>query len=384
NGYRFDKTGHLLHLRDPRRRKQVLSYLDSAPLDVARQSFVYSEGVFTRYPYQSNVHGLPPATAYACVMDFIRAHRHPPEQTPDNFEAFCRAHFGDAISDHFMLPYNRRLWGVEPREITTSWCQRFVPIPSIEDVVAGAVGHQLRELGYNASGLYPHKGIGELTEAMGRRVNALRLRCAPQRIDGQRHVVYGSGWALRYQTLVSTLPLPKLLGLIDGVPDAIMDATRRLRCAPLYYLDVALRRMPRPNMHWAYVPEERFPFYRVGNYAAFSPEMAPPGMACLYVELVSREEPALERLWPAVEAGLLEMGFLESANDVAFCRIRALDYAYVIYDGARDRALPAIEDYLHSLGIVSSGRYGGWNYSSMEDAFEFGERAAAQSIELVK
>jgi protoporphyrinogen oxidase len=381
SGYRFDRTGHLLHVRDAERKRQILSLLDAEPLEVRRSSFVYSENVFTRYPYQSNVYGLPPATAFACVMDFIRSHQHPPASAPDNFEDFCRAHFGDAISEHFMIPYNHRLWGVPPCEITTTWCQRFVPIPTIEDVVAGAVGHNARELGYNVSGIYPRHGIGELSDALGRRVTALRLSCAPKSIDAKRRVIHGNGWSIGYRALISTLPLPKLLELIDAVPEPIARAGRQLRCTSLYYLDIALRHPPRHSMHWAYVPETRFPFYRVGNYAAFSPEMAPAGKACLYVELASRAEPELERVWPEVEAGLLEMGFLACSADVVFCRVRRIDHAYVIYDRARDAALTAIEAYLETLGIVSSGRYGGWNYSSMEDALAFGERAAAQAIE---
>ena len=39
-----------------------------------------------------------------------------------------------------MIPYNTKLWGVHPREITSEWCSRFVPLPKLEDVVKGAVG----------------------------------------------------------------------------------------------------------------------------------------------------------------------------------------------------------------------------------------------------
>ena len=32
-----------------------------------------------------------------------------------------------------MVPYNARLWGVPPTEITSAWCERFVPLPKLED-----------------------------------------------------------------------------------------------------------------------------------------------------------------------------------------------------------------------------------------------------------
>lgn len=384
SGYRFDRTGHLLHLRNPSRRERILAFLDEPPLEVSRRSFVYSEGVYTRYPYQSNTQGLPPAIAFECVRDFVRARLQPAAQPPADFEQFCRAHFGHAISERFMLPYNRRLWGVEPKEITTTWCDRFVPIPTLEDVLAGALGHEQRELGYNVTGLYPRLGIGELTTAMGRKTSSLMPRTEPRRIDAAARRIDFDTWSSDYRVLISSLPLPSLLRLIVDLPAPVAAAARQLRCAPLYYLDVALNRAPSKVMHWAYVPEERFPFYRVGNYAEFSPSMAPAGAACLYVELADRSEPVLSQLWPKVESGLIEMGLLRSPNDVAFCRVRRIDHAYVLYDRAREPALATIEQYLKSQGILSTGRYGGWNYSSMEDALEFGEQAAAEAAEELK
>jgi protoporphyrinogen oxidase len=381
NGYRFDRTGHLLHLRDERRRARTLALLDEPPLEFHRESLIYSEHVFTRYPYQSNTFGLPADVAYDCLLGFVRAYNQTPKPTPANFEDFCRIHFGDAVAERFMLPYNGRLWGVAPNEVTTDWCERFVPIPTLEDVLAGAVGKQRKELGYNATGFYPRRGIGELTQAMGRRLNALYLNTSPTRIFPLERRCGFPDHVSHYQTLISTLPLPSLLALIDGLPTPIERAARQLRCTQLYYLDVALKRAPQRPFHWIYVPETRFAFYRVGNYAAFSPDMAPPGAANLYVELAERSQPNLDELWPTVASGLMELGIIHSSDDVAFFRLRRLAQAYVIYDKNRNHALAQIHEYLTSHGIVSNGRYGGWNYSAMEDALRFGEEAVSRTIE---
>ncbi|MGC4066520.1 MAG: FAD-dependent oxidoreductase [Polyangiaceae bacterium] len=376
-GYRFDRTGHLLHLKDDRRRNRILQLLDEPPLEIHRQSLVYSERVFTRYPYQSNTFGLPRDVAYECVLGFLRAKMHPATAKPRNFEEFCRIHFGDPIAERFMLPYNGRLWGVAPREVTTEWCERFVPQPELEDVLAGAFGVKTRELGYNVVGYYPRRGIGELSAALERRLRRIHRSVIPRRIDPVRRTCSLDDGTITYDRLISTLPLPALLSLIDDLPQTVLAATKNLRCSALYYLDVALHRQPRLPFHWIYVPEERFPFYRVGNYAAFSADMAPAGAANLYVELVEREMPQLDRLWPRVLAGLEEMGIIESPDDVAFHRLRHLSHAYVIYDDRRSPSLDVIQRYLTSVGIITTGRYGGWNYSSMEDALRFGEEAVA-------
>jgi protoporphyrinogen oxidase len=379
-GYRFDCTGHLLHLRDATRRDRILGMLDEPPLLVQRESFIHSENVLTRYPYQSNTFGLPADVAYECVLGFVQAFYRDPKPLASNFEEYCRIHFGDAISERFMLPYNGRLWGVEPREITTEWCDRFVPLPSVEDVLAGAVGKRRNELGYNATGYYPRRGIGELTAAMGRQLPHLHTHLPVRRIDPRARRCDFDSTSTRYQTLISTLPLTTLLSLIDGIPAEVAELGQRLRCSSLYYLDVALKRFPKPFFHWIYVPESRHPFYRVGNYAAFSKEMAPNGSANLYIELAERTPPDLTRLWPDVVRSLLEMSLIGSTDDIDFYRLRRIDHAYVIYDQHRTAHLGRIIEYLASIGIVSTGRYGGWNYSSMEDALRFGEEAVTMAL----
>ena len=60
DGYRFDKTGHWLHLRDPAIKQMVDELLPGQMVPIARRARIFSHGVLTRYPYQANLHGLPP------------------------------------------------------------------------------------------------------------------------------------------------------------------------------------------------------------------------------------------------------------------------------------------------------------------------------------
>jgi protoporphyrinogen oxidase len=135
--------------------------------------------------------------------------------------------------------------------------------------------------------------------------------------------------------------------------------------------------------HWIYVPEEKYPFYRVGCYSHFSEAMAPPGKACLYVELAERSPPDLGEILPRVTEGLMELGLISAPGEVAFARVRKIDYAYVIFDHAYFDALATVKAFLEQKQIVPAGRYGNWNYSSMEDALIFGRDAAALAQELL-
>jgi len=381
NGFRFDRTGHLLHLKNDALRAEVLEWIGPAHLQIQRRSVIWSNGTYTRYPFQANTFGLPAQVAYDCVQGFLAAHFAKDKTEPTNFEEFCQYHFGEGISRHFMIPYNSRLWGVHPREITSTWCQRFVPLPRLEDVIAGAVGLNDRELGYNSNFIYPRLGIGELSRGMARRVPTLELERGPLGIElGARCLVFENE-RVPFDVLLSTIPLPRLLELIDDVPERVRQAARKLRCSHLHYLDIALRRKSGKDFHWAYVPEAKYPFYRVGCYSHFSAALAPPGKSSLYVELADRSPPELEKLLPEVARGLIEMGVIDSGDEIEFARARRIDYAYLIFDHEYFAALDEIRPFLDASRIISSGRYGTWNYSAMEDAILFGKAAAERAIE---
>ena len=381
-GFRFDRTGHLLHLRDPDMQALATELLPAAQYrKLQRRSAVFSHGVYTRYPFQANTFGLPPQVAYECVAGFVQAHFAAKKPVPQSFEEFCLLHFGAGISKHFMLPYNARLWGVSPSEVTSEWCQRFVPLPQLEDVLRGALGAQPPELGYNTNFWYPEHGIGSFSDALAART-PVELQRAPEQIDLERRVLVFKDEEVSFDVLVSSIPLPALLRLLSTLPDAVTEAAQRLRSTHLHYFDLGLS-VPNPNpYHWIYVPEDKYPFYRVGCYSHFSEKLTPPGKSSLYVELADRRAPNPEHALVSVVEGLRQLGLLKSERDIELWRLRTIDHAYVIYDHQYRAALDVIEPFLVEQRIVSSGRYGAWNYSSMEDALLMGRSAARDATAL--
>ena len=72
-----------------------------------------------------------------------------------------------------------------------------------------------------------------------------------------------------------------------------------------------------------------------------------------------------------IRAGIARAGEAPLVADVI-----DIPFAYVLHDRARTRALPLIRGFLDAHGIRSAGRYGGWQYSSMEDALLDGRKLA--------
>jgi protoporphyrinogen oxidase len=382
-GFHFDKTGHWLHLRDPYTQALVAELLPDQMVPVARKARIFSHGVLTRYPFQGNLHGLPPAIVSECLVDFVRAQADPRAQEPaKNFEDFCLKKFGNGISRHFMIPYNSKLWGVHPREITAEWCSRFVPIPKLEDVIKGAVGDVPPELGYNVSFLYPQKGgIETLTRALVSRLagGEVQLGAPVEKLDLAARTVTWGGETVPWRAVVATIPLPELVARLADCPREIEAAASKLRCTPVRYLNVATKSSPKADFHWIYVPEEKYPFYRVGIYTNAVPAMAPPGHGSLYVELSDRgATPRLDDIMPDVAQALAAAGAINSADDVLFAEMKELKYAYVVFDDNYYSSVETLIKYFESNDVYPRGRYGSWIYNAMEDSILAGREIAGR------
>jgi protoporphyrinogen oxidase len=380
-GFHFDKTGHWLHLRDPYTKELVQKLLPDQLVPVERKARVFSHGVLTRFPFQANLYGLPPQVISECLIEFVRAQQDPASQEPaKNFEDFCLKKFGKGISRHFMIPYNTKLWGVHPREITAEWCSRFVPIPKLEDVLKGAVGDVPPELGYNISFLYPKQGgIETLTRAFVAQLSGGDVVCGanPERIDPAAHELTLGGEVIPWSAMVASIPLPELVKRLADPPQEIVDAADKLRCTPVRYLNVATKVPPRADWHWIYVPEEKYPFYRVGIYTNAVPAMAPPGKGSFYVELSDRgPAPKVEAILPDVAQAMVAAGAISSVDDILFAELKELKYAYVVFDDNYYSSVETITGYLEKNDIFPRGRYGSWIYNAMEDSILAGREVA--------
>jgi len=385
DGFTFDCTGHLLHLREPRFRDLVERLAPGAFAAHERRALIFSKGTFTPYPFQANLHGLPVDTVKDCVAGFVEALlRREKAGEPDpqraTFKEWVEAIFGAGIAQHFMLPYNAKLWRVDLDEIECGWVSWSIPRPTLREVLDGAFGATVRGLGYNPTFLYPRRGgIRALPDAFARRVPAIRTGSAVEAIDAQRRVVrLRGGETIAYERLVSTLPLDRLLQSTEGLPDEMGAIGRRLRSVRVLNICLGIGRPRLSDAHWVYFPEPEYSFYRIGFPSNLAPGMAPRGCASVWAErsLLPGEPFDEQEVIATTTDDLRRAGILRARDRVVFARVGVLDPAYVLYDRHRARHVPRVLETLREHGIDSAGRFGAWEYSSMEGAMRAGADAA--------
>lgn len=387
-GYGFDHTGHWLHLRHPEMKAFVRDVMGDDMLQVARKSRIWSYGRLTHFPFQANLFGLPAQVQYDCLQGAIEAALKQARGEfgpPADFKEYCLQHFGQGITDAFMVPYNTKLWGCEPEEITADWCSRFLPRPNIAQMTAGALGLHDPEAGYNAHFVYPRTGgIEAFASSIARHIpkTKVALETWPVAIDlDARRCTLSNGLVVQYERLVSSIPLPELGKLATSLPSPVSEALARLRCTSLRYLVYGIARPVLDDIQWLYVPEPRYPFYRIGSFSNAVASLAPQGKSSLYVEVANNVQVSDADVKAAVREFLKERGWLDDDSQVEVEEVRHIRYGYVIFDEHYFPAKATIFPYLQHQGVHSLGRYGAWVYSSMEDALWDGFTYARQLAE---
>jgi protoporphyrinogen oxidase len=388
DGFLFDYTGHLLHLRQDYTKQLLQQLLPDHYHLLTRKAFIYTHGRYIPYPFQANIASLPPEVIKDCMLGFFNtlldAQRHEQRDSsvPYSFQQWVLETFGTGIASHFMLPYNQKLWKISLDEMSADWVAGFVPKPTLEEFLNGALGIQNPDFGYNPTFFYPKTGGADQLP------NAFLAHLQPERVHYRKKAVeidvegrtirFADGSTYHYETLIATMPLKYLAAMIRNVPAQVARAAEQLRYISVYDVNIGVNRPNISDKHWLYFPEPEFIFYRVGFPSNFSASVAPAGYSSMYVEVsVFPEEEIDEQiLVDRISEGLQHCGVLKAADEIVVCDVVRIECAYVLYDLNRAQALQTILPYLQQQHIYAIGRYGSWVYSAMEDAILAGKQIA--------
>ena len=382
DGFTFDYDGHLLHFRQEYTFNFVKSLLRNNLAEHHRSAWIYSDGAYTRYPFQANLYGLSPMVIKECVLGFIEANKNGHVNTKDNldFLNWIKRTFGEGIARHFMVPYNKKFWTVAPQELNCDWLDGFIPVPSLKEVVEGTVEENQRQFGYNARFWYPKKGgIVQLASALAGKIKNLHNNCRITKIDlNNKEIKIGPGRREKFDHLVSTIPLPELSSLATGLPGRTLSLFSKLKWNSIFNLNLGVERKESCGRHWVYFPYKEACFFRVGFFHNFSPDLVPQNKGSLYVEVSYSKNRPIDKstITARIKRELKKVGVLRQNDVICVQDINDIKYGYPIYDKNYRRARGNILEFLLTKGVIPCGRYGSWRYMSMEDALLDGRSAA--------
>ncbi|KAF3886312.1 MULTISPECIES: protoporphyrinogen/coproporphyrinogen oxidase [Nostocales] len=367
--YRFEYGGgHWIFGGDP----SVLRFMRSlTPFkSYNRRSTVYfpDRDIYVPYPLQNHLSYLGTNIASQALIEIASNVQGHPKTLAD----WLYQNFGKTLTDLFFAPfhelYTAGLWTeITPQDAYKS------PV-SLSSVIQGAF-ESPTPVGYNTTYLYPTEGLNTLVQKIAESCD-VRYGKKVEQIDVKtKEVIFSGGLTIRYDKMISTLPLNRMMlmtGLhVEAEPDPYtsvlvlnIGATKGCKC---------------PNEHWIYIPHSKSGFHRVGFYSnvdvSFLPisSRANQDRVSIYVEKAYRggtkpTEVEIRNYSQAVVEELCSWGYIQQVEVVDPTWI---DVAYTwSWAGSRwkQQALQSLEE--HDIYLI--GRYGRWIFQGIADSIKDG------------
>jgi protoporphyrinogen oxidase len=334
-----------------------------------REAWVWVHGRFVPYPFQNNIHRLPPDAFIDCFMGIIEAQK--TSMPRENFAQWIAAIFGAGISRHFMEPYNFKVWAHPLEMMDTRWQGDRVPNVDSQRILENLVyDRDDVSWGPNNTFKFPLLGTGMLYERMAEALpRPVRTGKEAVRIDvAAKEVTFSDGSATPYDRLVTTMPLTELVKCIDDCPASVRDATADLHHTEGLFIGIGVAEDCPSSKCWMYFPGAEAPFYRVTYLSNYSPQMTPgPGHFSLLAEVSSspyKREDATDVVERTI-SGMVACELLtaeQAEHKIVSRELMRVPYSYPVPTIGRDAALAAVQPWLMEHEIFSRGRFGAWRY----------------------
>jgi len=386
SGFLFDEGPHISFTKDSRIQELLADSVDQHYETVQINLNNYWRGYWPQHPVQLHLHGLPEDVVVKVIADFV-AERSAPERPLKNYADWLLASFGRTFSELFPMQYARKYHLTSAENMSTDWLGPRIYRPSLEEVLRGALSASAPQVHYITHFRYPSDGgfVSYLKKFVP--LGQLKLNHQAVSIDPHgKQLTFSNGVTVQYNGLVSSIPLPELVRMIDGVPQEVIDASRRLACSTCVLVNIGVDRQDLSDAHITYFYDEDICFTRLGFPHMLAASNVPPGTGSIQAELYFSDKykplTGAPNDWiKPVLNDLRRCGLLKENDRILSSSSMLVRYANIIFDLDRELAVKTVHDYLDEIGIKYCGRYGEWGYLWTDEAFKSGENAAQEIVD---
>ena len=379
NGFTFDTFAHISFDND----NLTYQMLEGNTPHWVHQSEAtnYYNGTWIQNPVQNNLIGLAVDERIEIIKSFIERDQ---GKKIKNYADWLRTMFGDYFAKNFPYKYTRKYWTVEPDKLEYQWINGRMNIPTLDELLRGAMEESKQSIHYSKEARYPK--IGGFKSFLSPLAKGANIRYCMQikEIDPVERIIrFESGEEWEYSQLISTIPLTELCGKIKEIPLSILKEVEKLDYTSGVILSLGLNKPITSPTLWFYIYDEDILPARVYAPDIKSINNVPSGCSALQAEIYYskyRKMPNdLEKLKETVIDQLLKLE-LFSENDIIVSDIRMKQYANIMFTPSIYKSRDIIHRYLNSVDIEYAGRWGEWDYLWVGQSFRSGKAAAERCL----
>ena len=369
DGFGYDLGGHILFSRNEAVNEMVTEVLGENLHQRRRNNRVLYAGRYVKYPFENDLASLDLQDRYECLVEYLRADFPP----PSNLAEWCCHHFGRGIAERYLIPYNRKIWKTDPRQMSLEWVGR-IPRPPLEDVVKSALGIETEGYAHQLYFRYPRRGgieslVTSLARPGGVRVPSFEVRSLRQG---------DSGWTVsdgrnsrEYDRVVIAFPVHEAVRALAGPSPELLERASRLVYNSLRVVFLAVDNLSLMDKSAVYIPDSSVLPHRVCFMGFFSPAMVRAGTSSLIAEITCREGDEVSRM---SETEVIEktVGDLDRIGiirrpEVICSEVRSVRHAYPVYNLEYAENVAFVRRHFASLGIDLLGRFAEFDYINMDE-----------------
>ncbi len=214
---------------------------------------------------------------------------------------------------------------------------------------------------YNSKFVYPINGVQEIVRNLTKHCTVSYNKKAVKILRFKKIVVFEDGTRVRYDRLISTIPLNELLNMVDIENDLPYTSAVVVNV-------IGTRGGNLPKEQWIYMPHNRLGMHRIGFYTNVDQMFAEKNNVALYCEYIYRDK------IPAAYYGAVEtIKYLKHKRfiqDSLFSSISVIPTAYT-YQYKSGVVIQFLEE-LKTYNIHSIGRYGQWQFKGIAESMQDG------------
>lgn len=391
DGFTYDTSGgHILFSKDTAAMQWMIDQTGGheAYDKRDRNTKIRFDDKWVHYPFENGLGDLPEQANFDCLKGYVEAwHAREMNGTtaPGDFASWIRWRFGDGIAEHFMDPYNEKIWKRPLADITSSWVAGRVPDAPIEDVLRASIGIRTEGYSHQAMFYYPKKGgFQHITDALAARLaDRIRLNTRVESVRKEK-----DGWTVNgesFDCVVNTIALNLVPDIVEDVPPDVANAMRGLAYNSITTYLLALDRAEHPNLSWVYFPQKKQgPANRITYMSNYATSNAPVGKTSFLCEVTNRPDQHCEaEVEGQVIDGMVASGLMRR-EELLFTDQSWHRFAYIVYDHELDSRRKTALDWCETSGIVALGRFGHYDYHNSDQcviaARETSERLLEQAV----
>lgn len=357
--FTFDIGGHWLHLQGFPEAEKFFSNLKTHK----RNAYVKFLDILVDFPIQQNFYQIEDKKLVRKIKNEL--HEIMKKQNEkiefNNYKEMLLGSYGETLFKLFFKGYNEKLFGLDDlSEIS------YGKFELIRNVRLGD------KKGYNDEFKYPVGGVGiqGLINELSKDVVCYKNYQAVKIDLKKKEVYFDNVEKVKYDVLVSTLPLNKLVEMCTGISKTVKEKAKTLKASKGYIINLGIKAKSwHYGKTWIYYGDKDLPFYRIGFYSNVDKELAPEGYHSIYVECNTNP---ISKFSEVIQA-LIKEGIIQSKSDIEVVKYDFLDENYCFVNPHTEY----IKNQLEKKDVYSIGRYGSWHWSSMH-------RDMAQAVELAQ